>query len=76
MTVVIASAVVPTMIAQGFFKPEVEPPVALDIEPDAPGVPAPGTDGHLSNTPSHAVPPGATTRPDGGPAGAGNGTIH
>ena len=31
VTVVIASAVVPTLIAQAFFKPEIEPPVALEV---------------------------------------------
>jgi Kef-type K+ transport system membrane component KefB len=31
--VVIASAVVPTMIAQAFFRPEVEPTVALEVRP-------------------------------------------
>jgi Kef-type K+ transport system membrane component KefB len=33
VTVVIASAVVPTMIAQGFFKPEGSPPIASQTEP-------------------------------------------
>jgi Kef-type K+ transport system membrane component KefB len=33
VTVVIASAVVPTLIAQAFFKPEAEPPVALEVGP-------------------------------------------
>jgi Kef-type K+ transport system membrane component KefB len=35
VTVVIASAVVPTMIAQSFFKPDIEPPVAADVGPSA-----------------------------------------
>jgi Kef-type K+ transport system membrane component KefB len=39
VTVVIASAVVPTMIAQGFFKPDVGSVVALEVAP------APGSDG-------------------------------
>jgi Kef-type K+ transport system membrane component KefB len=39
VTVVIASAIVPTMIAQAFFKPEVEPPVA-----DLGGHPAPSVE--------------------------------
>src|SRR5208282_3166579 len=35
VTVVIASAVVPTMIAQTFFRPDIEPPVATDVGPSA-----------------------------------------
>jgi Kef-type K+ transport system membrane component KefB len=35
VTVVIASAVVPTMIAQAFFRPRIEPAVALEIRPTA-----------------------------------------
>jgi Kef-type K+ transport system membrane component KefB len=46
VTVVIASAVVPTMIAQSFFKPDIEPPVAADIGPSAVSVgPLPSPDG-------------------------------
>jgi Kef-type K+ transport system membrane component KefB len=49
VTVVIASAVVPTLLAQGFFKPEVEPPVAGEASPSAPsGGPPPGPDGALA----------------------------
>jgi Kef-type K+ transport system membrane component KefB len=54
VTVVIGSAVVPTMIAQAFFRPEVEPPVAAEIGPvAAPAAPAPGSDGGAV----HAPPP-------------------
>jgi hypothetical protein len=35
VTVVIGSAIVPTMIAQAFFKPQVEPPVAFEVGPVA-----------------------------------------
>jgi Kef-type K+ transport system membrane component KefB len=45
VTVVIASAVVPTMIAQKFFKPEIEPAVELEIGPSAPARPVPSADG-------------------------------
>jgi Kef-type K+ transport system membrane component KefB len=37
VTVVIASAVVPTLVAQAFFKPEVEPAVALEVGPKKEG---------------------------------------
>jgi Kef-type K+ transport system membrane component KefB len=52
VTVVIASAVVPTLIAQAFFKPEVEPAVALEIRPSPPtqGVPDTGQDGVVGRT--------------------------
>lgn len=43
-TVVIGSAIVPTMIAQSFFRPEIEPPVAIEVSPASAG-PAPGVDG-------------------------------
>ena len=33
VTVVIASAIVPTMVAQKFFRPEIRPAVALEIVP-------------------------------------------
>jgi len=46
VTVVIASAVVPTMIAQSFFKPDIELPVAADVGPSALSVgPLPSPDG-------------------------------
>jgi Kef-type K+ transport system membrane component KefB len=46
VTVVIASAVVPTMIAQAFFKPQIEPSVALEVVPPARSVgPATSADG-------------------------------
>jgi Kef-type K+ transport system membrane component KefB len=35
VTVVISSAIVPTIIAQKFFKPEIEPSVALEIRPSS-----------------------------------------
>jgi Kef-type K+ transport system membrane component KefB len=41
VTVVIGSAIVPTLIAQKFFKPDIEPVIALEV---APG-PIPGGDG-------------------------------
>jgi Kef-type K+ transport system membrane component KefB len=40
VTVVIGSAVIPTMIAQAFFRPKIEPAVALEITPAAAAVPA------------------------------------
>jgi Kef-type K+ transport system membrane component KefB len=51
VTVVIASAIVPTMIAQAFFKPQVEPAVAAEIQPSR-AVPEPGPDGAVPKTPS------------------------
>jgi Kef-type K+ transport system membrane component KefB len=42
VTVVIASAIVPTVIAQAFFRPQIEPPVALEICPRSVGPPASG----------------------------------
>ena len=45
VTVVIASAIVPTMIAQKWFKPDLEPVIALDIAPSSSMGPAPGADG-------------------------------
>jgi len=44
VTVVIGSAIVPTIIAQTFFKPEIEPVVALVVA-SSPTVPVPGVDG-------------------------------
>jgi len=44
VTVVIGSAIVPTIIAQTFFKPEIEPVVALVVAPSS-AVPVPGIDG-------------------------------
>jgi Kef-type K+ transport system membrane component KefB len=51
VTVVILSAVVPTLIAQGFFKPEIEPPVSFEIAPQGPalGV-SPSVDGAAGTT--------------------------
>ncbi len=37
VTVVIGSAVIPTLIAQAFFRPQIEPPVAAVIGPDDKG---------------------------------------
>jgi Kef-type K+ transport system membrane component KefB len=51
VTVVIASAIVPTMIAQAFFKPQVEPAVAAEIQPSR-AVPEPGPDGAVPKAPS------------------------
>jgi Kef-type K+ transport system membrane component KefB len=45
VTVVIGSAIVPTLIAQKFFKPEIGPAVALEFGPSSPAVPIPGDDG-------------------------------
>ena len=45
VTVVIASAIVPTMIAQKWFKPDLEPVITLDIAPSSSIGPAPGADG-------------------------------
>jgi len=58
VTVVIASAILPTMIAQAFFKPQVGPVVALEIGPAA----APTAKGEAAAPP----PDGITTHvPDG-----------
>jgi Kef-type K+ transport system membrane component KefB len=46
VTVVIGSAIVPTVIAQAFFKPQIEPPVAWEVVPPARSVgPAASADG-------------------------------
>jgi Kef-type K+ transport system membrane component KefB len=46
VTVVIGSAIVPTMIAQTFFRPHIEPPVILDAVASAPvAIQTTGTDG-------------------------------
>jgi Kef-type K+ transport system membrane component KefB len=53
VTVVIASAIVPTMIAQAFFKPQVEPAVAAEIQPPAAAAPPePKPDGAVTKAPS------------------------
>ncbi len=68
VTVVIASAIVPTMIAQAFFRPDIEPAVAATISASPP-VPAgtaaskmAGTDGAVSSTAPavHAAKQGET----------------
>jgi Kef-type K+ transport system membrane component KefB len=43
VTVVIGSAIVPTLIAQAFFRPDIEPAVAVEVA--APGPPVLGADG-------------------------------
>jgi Kef-type K+ transport system membrane component KefB len=48
VTVVIASAVVPTLIAQRFFRPEIGPAVAREIDPRAPGFMEAQPDGVVS----------------------------
>jgi Kef-type K+ transport system membrane component KefB len=45
VTVVIGSAIVPTMIAQKFFKPDIEPVIALEVGPRPPVGLVPGADG-------------------------------
>jgi hypothetical protein len=46
VTVVIGSAIVPTIIAQAFFKPEIAPVVALEVgHAAAPVGPPPSADG-------------------------------
>ncbi len=62
VTVVIGSAVIPTMIAQAFFRPEIEPAVALVVAPASralgaglPTAPQSGTDGSV--TPAPTSPP-------------------
>lgn len=58
VTVVIASAIAPTMIAQSFFKPAVEPAVAAEIPPLTPrSGPLPGSDGATTKLPSASAIP-------------------
>ena len=45
VTVVIASAIVPTLIAQKWFKPDLGPVIALDVAPSSSMGPVPGVDG-------------------------------
>jgi len=45
VTVVIGSAIVPTLIAQRFFKPDIEPVIAFEVAPSAAAGPVPGVDG-------------------------------
>jgi Kef-type K+ transport system membrane component KefB len=45
VTVVIGSAIVPTLIAQRFFKPDLVPVIALEVAPVTPLRIEPGTDG-------------------------------
>jgi Kef-type K+ transport system membrane component KefB len=53
VTVVIGSAIVPTMIAQTFFKPDIEPAVALDVQgPAPPQRPEAGPDGSVAGAPA------------------------
>jgi Kef-type K+ transport system membrane component KefB len=57
VTVVIASAIVPTVIAQTFFKPEIEPPIAAEIS--LPRTPPSGS----SVGPDGPVTPAAPAQP-------------
>lgn len=54
VTVVIGSAVVPTIIAQTFFRPEVEPKVALEIGSVLSPVPPASVDGMVSGEKSRS----------------------
>ena len=45
VTVVIAGAIVPTLIAQRCFKPDIEPAITLEIAPSSSKGPVPGADG-------------------------------
>jgi hypothetical protein len=45
VTVVIGSAIVPTLIAQKFFKPDIGPVIALEVAPSSSVGPVPGADG-------------------------------
>jgi len=55
VTVVIGSAIVPTIIAQAFFKPQIEPAVALEVVPPATPVgPATSADGTPAGQPQRA----------------------
>ncbi len=45
VTVVIGSAIVPTLIAQKFFKPEIEPAIALEVASPSVMGPVPSADG-------------------------------
>ena len=45
VTVVIASAIVPTLIAQKWFRPDIEPAVALEVASPSLMGPVPGADG-------------------------------
>jgi Kef-type K+ transport system membrane component KefB len=49
VTVVIGSAIVPTLIAQRFFRPETKPVVALEVGPRVPGSAVPDTDGAVGS---------------------------
>jgi Kef-type K+ transport system membrane component KefB len=58
VTVVIGSAIVPTIIAQTFFKPEIEPAVALEVlVPSSAIGPAPSDDGTTAGRPKAATTP-------------------
>ena len=60
MTVVIGSAIVPTMIAQKFFKPEIGPAIALEVGPSSIVGPVPGADGALVGESRPAADPRRT----------------
>jgi Kef-type K+ transport system membrane component KefB len=56
-TVVIASAIVPTMIAQAFFRPDIAPSVALEVRNEATPVKPPSVDGSANGRKSLGVVP-------------------
>ena len=64
VTVVIGSAIVPTIIAQTFFKPDVGPAVALEVVPS----PAPGSRCAMVLPPEHPGNPRVATRASGAAA--------
>jgi hypothetical protein len=47
VTVVIGSAIVPTLIAQKFFRPDIAPAIAFDVAGAPSGI-APHTDGEVA----------------------------
>jgi Kef-type K+ transport system membrane component KefB len=57
VTVVIASAIVPTLLAQAFFKPEIEPPVAMEVGTAASTGLHPSSDGALAKNSDPASVP-------------------
>src|SRR5262249_29954431 len=68
VAVVIASAVVPTLIAQRFFEPRIDPKVGLEGLPRTPRViPSPNHDGAESSdrAPVHKTPDNRLIRRDG-----------
>ncbi|MDW8243726.1 MAG: cation:proton antiporter [Thermogemmata sp.] len=55
VVVVIASAIVPTILAQTFFKPDVEPPVVVAIEPSPVVLRADSPDGAITGSTTSTV---------------------